>query len=416
MALKTSEYVELLSGLKVYFEDHRLSPEMGSLEDLITGYVEQLDGKLSVSDFQTIISSYRTASQIQAMIDTATSGISGIEGDISAERNRALAAESALSSRITSTEGAIQTLNSDSQTSGSVANTVALAIADIIDGADSSFDTLKEIATWISTHGSDATTMQNNISTNASDISSLQTSVSTLQTNSANIKFGIVNGEYGYYDENDNFMVFKNQTDTQAAYQSGYDAGYAAGLAAAKVGTASASQVLSGETFTNSTTVGETGTMANRGSVSETINPGGSYTIPQGYHSGSGTVTANGNQNSGTYTPTTRSASIDMGENNTYRYVNTNSVPNSNSGTYTPTSRGTALDMGATNTYRYVNTSKVPFNVKIVNPDTSNALTVNGYYYDSSGTKVTVTNASVAASSNITYLCYSDDYSFTCTY
>ena len=65
------------------------------------------------------------------------------------------------------------------------------------------------------------------------------------------------------------------------------------------------------------------------------------------------------NANSGTYTPTSRSASLDMGVANTYRYVNTNSVPNTNSATYTPSSNGSALDMGATNTYRYVNTNTV---------------------------------------------------------
>ena len=65
------------------------------------------------------------------------------------------------------------------------------------------------------------------------------------------------------------------------------------------------------------------------------------------------------NANSGTYTPTSRSASLDMGVANTYRYVNTNNVPNTNSTTYTPTSNGSALDMGATNTYRYVNTNTV---------------------------------------------------------
>lgn len=36
-----------------------------------------------------------------------------------------------------------------------------------------------------------------------------------------------------------------------------------------------------------------TGSMPNRGAVSQTINPGGSYTIPAGYHDGSGTVRAN---------------------------------------------------------------------------------------------------------------------------
>lgn len=65
-----------------------------------------------------------------------------------------------------------------------------------------------------------------------------------------------------------------------------------------------------------------------------------------------------------TYTPTSRSAALDMGEKHAYRYVNTNSVPNSNSGTKTITSSDTNwytgnVDMGATNTYRYVNAVNV---------------------------------------------------------
>lgn len=56
-------------------------------------------------------------------------------------------------------------------------------------------------------------------------------------------------------------------------------------------GNATADQVLSGATFSNSS--GEsTGTMTNNGAVSESISPGGSYTVPAGYHNGSGTVSA----------------------------------------------------------------------------------------------------------------------------
>ncbi len=58
-------------------------------------------------------------------------------------------------------------------------------------------------------------------------------------------------------------------------------------------GTAVASEVLEGKTFSNSSEVGLTGTMTNRGAVSQTLNAGGSYTIPAGYHNGSGKVTAN---------------------------------------------------------------------------------------------------------------------------
>ena len=48
--------------------------------------------------------------------------------------------------------------------------------------------------------------------------------------------------------------------------------------------------VLSGRTFYG-TNGYETGTMPNNGAISETVGIGGSYTIPRGYHSGTGTVT-----------------------------------------------------------------------------------------------------------------------------
>ena len=57
--------------------------------------------------------------------------------------------------------------------------------------------------------------------------------------------------------------------------------------------TAKASQILSGYTaYAKGSKI--TGTMTNRGAVSRTLSPGSSYTIPRGYHNGSGKVTANG--------------------------------------------------------------------------------------------------------------------------
>lgn len=58
------------------------------------------------------------------------------------------------------------------------------------------------------------------------------------------------------------------------------------------LGNASASDVLSGRTFTSSAGLKVSGTMTNRGAVSATISAGGSYTIPSGYHNGSGKVSA----------------------------------------------------------------------------------------------------------------------------
>ena len=56
--------------------------------------------------------------------------------------------------------------------------------------------------------------------------------------------------------------------------------------------TATAARVLSGYTcYVNDVKI--TGTMANQGTKTASLNAGGSYTIPAGYHSGSGKVTAN---------------------------------------------------------------------------------------------------------------------------
>ncbi|MGM9834595.1 MAG: hypothetical protein ACI31M_02295, partial [Bacilli bacterium] len=58
-----------------------------------------------------------------------------------------------------------------------------------------------------------------------------------------------------------------------------------------------------------------TGTMADNGAVTSTLNAGGSYTIPAGYHNGSGKVTAKSSEdgtklyNLGTYTSTSTSSS-----------------------------------------------------------------------------------------------------------
>ena len=59
----------------------------------------------------------------------------------------------------------------------------------------------------------------------------------------------------------------------------------------AAVGDATAADVLTGKTFSGAVGSGVTGTMPNNGAVTQTVSAGQSYTIPAGYHNGSGTVT-----------------------------------------------------------------------------------------------------------------------------
>ncbi|RFZ79847.1 hypothetical protein DS742_05140 [Lacrimispora amygdalina] len=59
-------------------------------------------------------------------------------------------------------------------------------------------------------------------------------------------------------------------------------------------GDAADSQVLAGKTYYNTNPkIKRTGSMVNQGAVSQALNAGGSYTVPSGYHNGSGKVTAN---------------------------------------------------------------------------------------------------------------------------
>lgn len=62
----------------------------------------------------------------------------------------------------------------------------------------------------------------------------------------------------------------------------------------------------------------------------------------------------------GTFTVNSRSANIDMGATNNYRYVNTSSVPNNNTGRYTLAQNETSVkDLGADNNYRYIDATNV---------------------------------------------------------
>ena len=64
-------------------------------------------------------------------------------------------------------------------------------------------------------------------------------------------------------------------------------------LKASATGTTSADKVLAGETFSTENDTDLSGTMPNKGAVTSSLNCGGSYTIPKGYHNGNGRVTAN---------------------------------------------------------------------------------------------------------------------------
>ena len=72
----------------------------------------------------------------------------------------------------------------------------------------------------------------------------------------------------------------------------------------AAVGDATAADVLTGKTFSGAVGSGVAGTMPNNGAVTQTVSAGQSYTIPEGYHNGLGSVTGAGGSYDTSFVPT----------------------------------------------------------------------------------------------------------------
>lgn len=80
--------------------------------------------------------------------------------------------------RVSANETAIASLIGSGE--GSVDKKVADAVAKIVADAPEAYDTLKEISDWISTHTTDAATMNSQINTNKEDIANLKSLVNQL--------------------------------------------------------------------------------------------------------------------------------------------------------------------------------------------------------------------------------------------
>lgn len=90
--------------------------------------------------------------------------------------------------------------------------------------------------------------------------------------------------------------------------------------------TAAAGDVLTGKVFVTSTGAVTTGTMANNGAVSKVLTAADpSYTVPQGYHSGAGTVSID--PETKTVTPTTSQQTVSPTTGKVLSSVTVNAIP-----------------------------------------------------------------------------------------
>ena len=139
-------------------------------------FVKGEDGKLSLLGFADAVGGaqlVKTEDGKVSWVKPDTTTVEGLSTAIESLKTTVGDENSGLVKQVADNKAAIDTLNGDKNVSGSV----AYQIAQIVAGADESFDTLKEIAEWITTHKTDAATMNAQINTNNDDIASLKTLV-----------------------------------------------------------------------------------------------------------------------------------------------------------------------------------------------------------------------------------------------
>ena len=112
--------------------------------------------------------------------DSVRALIKAVKAELETKIKSATYDDSTIKADVKANTTAIVTLNGNAQTEGSVAKQVADAVAKIIAEAPEAYDTLKEIATWISTHENDASAMNQTIQTNKTDIANLVKLVGSL--------------------------------------------------------------------------------------------------------------------------------------------------------------------------------------------------------------------------------------------
>lgn len=178
-------------------------------------FVKGEDGKLSLLGFADAVGGaqlVKTEDGKISWVKPDTTTVEGLSTAIESLKTVVGDDKSGLVKQVAENKAAIDTLNGDKTVSGSV----AYQIAQIVSDAPEAYDTLKEIATWITNHAGDAATMNANIAQNASDIEALEALVgnTAVATQIANaIDAALKNGETDKYALAADLTSLSNEVD-----------------------------------------------------------------------------------------------------------------------------------------------------------------------------------------------------------
>lgn len=129
----------------------------GKVDSLVDKVGSAAQGEIAATGLYALIATAQAqankgvtdAANAQTTAEAAQSDVNALKTTVGADD------ENGLRARIKANETAISTLQGE-DTTKSVRTIASEEVAKIVDGADTSFDTLKEIAEWISTHGPEA--------------------------------------------------------------------------------------------------------------------------------------------------------------------------------------------------------------------------------------------------------------------
>lgn len=139
-------------------------------------FAKDADGSLNLLGFADAVAGaqlVKSADGKVSWVKPDATTVEGLQTAVSTLQTTIGDENSGLVKQVNDNSAAIEILNGNNTTEGSV----AYQIAQVVAGADASYDTLKEIADWISTHGTDAAAMNTQITTNKNDITALKTQV-----------------------------------------------------------------------------------------------------------------------------------------------------------------------------------------------------------------------------------------------